>query len=281
MNKLKHELSIVAIIDSTIKKENNFKKSKGITLIALVITIVILLILAGVTITNLINNGIVEKTDVATEETRKQLASEIMNLKITNIQMSSYVDTKKLPTLQYLADKLCIDSDIEYVLTTSKALASCDQIIIPDGCSSIFTKLNEYPYEFEINSSMQLASIDGVKIADVTQDGNTDKDETFTLTQEQYDALINKSMTIDITSPSTLNVWVEVAEFPEGFNFNNCYIDYGYLETFINGKNCKYSIPYFASTWGMGVRTTERGIELYVSVKDLQSVSGKIVLTKY
>ena len=187
------------------------KKSKGITLIALVITIVILLILAGVTINNFINTGVVEKADSATEETRKQIASEIMNLKITNIQMSSYVDTKKLPTLQYLADNLCTDSDIEYVLTTSKALASLNKIDTT-GCSSIFTKLREYPYEFEINSSMQLASIDGVKIADTSKSENENSDETVTITKEQFEQLLNRSAptldyenAVDISSYITEN----------------------------------------------------------------------------
>ena len=166
----------------------SFIKEKGITLISLVVTIVILLILAGVTINNLINNGLVEKTDVATEETRKQIASEIMNLKITNIQMSSYVENKTLPNLQYLADNLCTDADIEYVVTTSKAIASLDKIDTT-GCSSIFTKLKEYPYEFEINSSMQLASIDGVKIADVTQDGNTDTDDKEEVVEDEVEVI--------------------------------------------------------------------------------------------
>ena len=143
---------------------SKLKKTKGITLISLVITIVILLILAGVTINNLINNGVVEKADSATEETRKQIASEIMNLKITNIQMSSYVENKELASLQFLADNLCEDDDIQYVSLESKAIASLEKINTT-GYSSIYTKLKEYPYEFEINSSMQLASIDGVKIA--------------------------------------------------------------------------------------------------------------------
>ena len=44
------------------EEENNMKKNKGITLVALVVTIVVLLILAGVSI-NLVlgNNGIIAK----------------------------------------------------------------------------------------------------------------------------------------------------------------------------------------------------------------------------
>ncbi len=84
-----------------------------------------------------------------------------MNLKITNIQISSYVENEELPSLQYLADKLCEDNDIEYVTAKSKAQASLEKIDTTN-ISSIYTKLKEYPYEFEINGSLQLASIDGI-----------------------------------------------------------------------------------------------------------------------
>ena len=142
------------------KKKNN----KGITLIALVITIIILLLLAGITIAQLTGNGILSKTKKAKDENEKQTATETMNLKITEIQISSYSENKELPSLQYLADKLCEDNDIEYVLKESKKQASLDKIIVNDS-KSIFTKLKNYPYEFEINSSLQLASINGVKVA--------------------------------------------------------------------------------------------------------------------
>ena len=70
-----------------------------------------------------------------------------------------------MPTLQYLADGLCEDEEMEYVLLESKKSASLDKITIGEE-SSIFTKLKEYPYEFEIDAKLRLASINGVKIAD-------------------------------------------------------------------------------------------------------------------
>ena len=140
------------------------RKTKGITLIALVITIVILLILSGITIVSLTGeNGILKRAQVAKDTTNKNQAAETMNLKITNIQISSYAEKQELPSLQYVADRLCEDNDMEYVLLESKKTASLDKIIVSDG-KSIYTKLKEYPYEFEINSSLQLASINGVKV---------------------------------------------------------------------------------------------------------------------
>lgn len=140
------------------------RKIKGITLIALVITIVILLILSGITIVSLTGeNGLLKRAQVAKDTTNKNQAAETMNLKITNIQISSYAENQELPSLQYVADKLCEDNDMEYVLLESKKTASLDKIIVSEG-KSIYTKLKEYPYEFEINSSLQLASINGVKV---------------------------------------------------------------------------------------------------------------------
>lgn len=87
-----------------------------------------------------------------------------MNLKITNMQIEIYSREQRMPTLQEFADGLCIDEEIEYVNLKSKALAALEKIEVGEN-TSIFTKMKEYPYEFEINSSLQLASIDGIKVS--------------------------------------------------------------------------------------------------------------------
>ena len=151
------------------------KKQKGITLIALIVTIIILLILAGVTIGILMGeNGILNKADNASEETDKQTATEKINLKITNIQIATYTEKQQMPNLQDLADGLCNDeeNEIEYVITKDEPIASQLPFVDTNGYDSIFTKLTEYPYEFEIDSNLRLASIDGVKIADTNADKN-------------------------------------------------------------------------------------------------------------
>ena len=167
-------------------KQIKNKKERGITLIALVVTIIVLIVLAGISINLIFGQlGVVTKSKEAKEENLKQTAKEVMNLKITSIQIANYTENKTLPSLQFLADKLCEDNDMEYVLTQSKAHASLGKIDVTN-LSSIYTKLKEYPYEFEINDSLQLASIDGVKVAD------NNKEETVTLTKEQYDSVLNR-----------------------------------------------------------------------------------------
>lgn len=86
-----------------------------------------------------------------------------MNLKITNKQMETYAQEQRMPTLQQFSDELCEDNEIEYVELQSKKVGSLNKIEVGES-ESIFTKLKEYPYEFEINSSLQLASIDGIQV---------------------------------------------------------------------------------------------------------------------
>lgn len=63
------------------------KKNKGITLVALVITIILLLILAGITITQLTNNGLFEKAKLAKEKTNdsQKEENEILSNYISDI----------------------------------------------------------------------------------------------------------------------------------------------------------------------------------------------------
>lgn len=141
----------------------NLKRKNGITLISLVVTIIILIILAGVTLHLVLsNNGIINKTKEARDETDKQTATEKINLKITTAQMNSYVEKQKMPTLKELSLLLKEDSEIEYVTETKQI--SSTKYEVGESPTSIFTKLKNYQYEFEINSQLQLASINGVKI---------------------------------------------------------------------------------------------------------------------
>ncbi len=146
------------------KDTSNFKSVKAITLISLVITIIVLIILASVAIyLSLNNNGIFIKAKEAKEVTNKQEATDIINLKITTAQMNKYAEKQEMPTLQELADVLYEDDEIQYIVLESK-VADKEKVTVGDK-TSIYTKLNNYPYEFEINSSLQLASIDGIKVA--------------------------------------------------------------------------------------------------------------------
>ena len=175
-------------------------KNRGITLIALVITIIILLILAGVTIATLTGeSGILNKAKTAQNENEEETATEIINLKITNAQLQSYQEEEKMPNLQYLADRLCEDNEIQYVYNESKKQANTEKEKITVSGSSIFTKLINYPYEFEIDSSLRLASINGIKVAD---------NGTITVDKEKYNELVSKVENIGQTYTKTNRITI-------------------------------------------------------------------------
>lgn len=84
------------------KKLIKVKKEKGITLIALVVTIVVLLILAGVTIAMLTgDNGILTQAGKAKEETEKAEFSEKINLAIARQTIEQDVEKLENELLGY------------------------------------------------------------------------------------------------------------------------------------------------------------------------------------
>ena len=64
------------------------KNNKGITLVALVITIIILLILAGITINSLTGSGLFKKAELAKEETLIAQYKEKIELIKTETRLS-------------------------------------------------------------------------------------------------------------------------------------------------------------------------------------------------
>lgn len=201
------------------------KNEKGITLISLVITIIIMLILAGVVIILALgNNGLIGKAKEAKEETNKQTAIEQINLKITNSIMKKYAIDQREPNLQELADDFCEDEEIEYVELSARKLASIDKVEIGEN-KSFFTKLKKYPYEFEIGDSLKIVNIDGKKV-----------DST---------ASINfKNANLEITNISTIGCDAKVKENFEDalyvYVLNDKVQNYG-KENSIKIENCKES----------------------------------------
>ena len=77
-------------------KQNN----KGITLIALVVTIVVLLILAGITITALFgDNGLITRAKLADQKTQEGAANDISAIEDLGSQLNTIVNG---PTIESL-----------------------------------------------------------------------------------------------------------------------------------------------------------------------------------
>lgn len=144
----------------------------GITLIALIITIIVLIILASVVINlSLLNNGIFDRAKQARNLTNKQEATDRINLKILTAQANKYAENQEMPTLKELSEILKEDEEIQYITEASK-VASVEYNVTSENPTSIYVKLKEYSYEFEINSQLKLIKIDGKEVVDSNQQNN-------------------------------------------------------------------------------------------------------------
>ena len=125
-------------------KEKNLFKNSGITLIALVITVIVLLILAGVTVATLTgDNGLLGKAGNAKIETEKAEIRETIELECISLEgdknLKSKTDKEKL---EILVERLKTRNGLEeentdYVLS-SKFLS------ITTKHGAIFTVLYDY-----------------------------------------------------------------------------------------------------------------------------------------
>lgn len=105
------------------KTKNRNKHEKGITLIALVVTIVVLLILAAVTIVMTFGeNGIIQKSKNAKNSTIKATADDEVELAVSNLKMEKVVrDMTAEERRKYLEDDLKkIDKDSTVTINESK-----------------------------------------------------------------------------------------------------------------------------------------------------------------
>ena len=67
------------------------KENKGITLVALVITIIILLILAGITISSLTNTGLFAKAKEARDKTQNAAENQAKTLNEYEDELNKYI----------------------------------------------------------------------------------------------------------------------------------------------------------------------------------------------
>ena len=98
-------------------------RSKGITLVALVITIIILLILAGITISSLTNTGLFEKAKEARDKTQNATENQAKILNEYEDELNKYVSGTT--QTQKLADKVKVGDYVKYTPDT----ASTDSIL--------------------------------------------------------------------------------------------------------------------------------------------------------
>ena len=161
-------------------KTREIKTNKGITLIALVITIIVLLILAGVTIAMLTgDNGILTKANNSKNETAKATAKE----KVQTEVMASYGTDGKI-NLDQLNKNLQNISGIKYngnAISDSNKIASLPATVTVDG----------YNVTIEANGTTTASGTD----TPVTPPTGG----TITITDAKKDEMKNKTENSDLT----------------------------------------------------------------------------------
>ena len=108
--------------------KNQSKNNKGITLIALVITIIVLLILAGVTISALSGeNGILQRATEAKQKTEKGNAADQITMILAELQMEKHIGTTgMLDFLNSRFDSVVDNGDGTYTVTLDGYEATID-----------------------------------------------------------------------------------------------------------------------------------------------------------
>lgn len=141
-------------------KKYLIKKSKGITLIALVITIIVLLILAGVTIATLTgDNGILTQSGKAEEQTKEADAIEIVQIAVIgSFGTDGKIDIeelnknlKNIEGLTYKGSKLSDSNKIDKLQATVRVSGYDIQINSNGGVEKvpeIIAKIRENPTEY-------------------------------------------------------------------------------------------------------------------------------------
>lgn len=168
-------------------------KERGITLIALVITIVILIILAGVAINlTLGDNGIFKKATTAREDYGIAAAKEKIELKIAELQ----AEKKGKATLEELVEYLKDDPNIDYTVSLTEITASLTSDIIVEDAEEIYVVYNKY--QFKIKKNLEVQYISRVEIDTTTSTIINNFELNITNANGEY-------LTIDASSATTNN----------------------------------------------------------------------------
>ena len=143
------------------------KNQKGITLVALVITIVVLLILAGVTISMVMGpNGVLTNSQIAKEKSAKGTANDALSTALSSLSTNYYANsTNGTPIGNVITDNLKAQAP-EYTFTVDGNTA--------DGGKVITMKKDNYTFKAAISPQLTVSEF---KMTAGANDSN--RNETF------------------------------------------------------------------------------------------------------
>ena len=200
------------------------RNSKGITLITLVVTIIVLIILAGVSINMLVGeNGIIKKAQEAKENTELAQVQEQKNLNELYWQMDNGLDLGG-----EFGQNACTNCILIY--TKEQLIALRDRVNGGDTCEGKTIKLMN---DIDLNGSDSDQWIPMKEFAG-TFDGDYHSIKNLYMKSEQYKVL---SMFENLT---------ETAEV-KNLRIENCYIENNYQQVIYNEGLGKYVCENYAS----------------------------------
>ncbi len=151
------------------------KENKGVTLVALVITIIVLLILAGVTLSMVIgNNGIFTKANDASNKTSLSAATDAVRMALLETQTSAYKDdnnyTSDFTVAKLVSDTTGYGKTFEdsmktsgYTKATSTLSKANEYTIAADGEGvkvNVYVNSNHKNYEIKIAKDGAISAAD-------------------------------------------------------------------------------------------------------------------------
>ena len=164
------------------------RQEKGITLVALIITIIVLLILAMVSISLVMNGGIIDKSKAAVDKYSEEEIGEQLKLAYSEYQMSQYTGTP-----------IDIQAKLQeiYGANTTATLAN----------GKLKATINGKIYQYDVNSGKSGEYIDPINYGEKTKAtiepgddiiiGRTEKFKVFSVTNSEIKAMPYYNLKLD------------------------------------------------------------------------------------
>ena len=218
--------------------KKKFKSNNGITLVALVITIIILLILAGITISSLTNTGLFGKAQEAKEKTQNATENQAKTLNEYEDELNKYISgTVEVPKIKKVADNL--GTVLSTTDNTELQDAYGNKIVVPAG--------------FKLVSNDDTSSAQTVDKGIVIEDATVDSEGKATATAGSQFVWIPVGKIFTAVAKTEANTKTielnrytfDVSGNPTAQNENIVETYYQELETSNKGNTVAKSIPNF------------------------------------
>lgn len=135
------------------------KNQKGITLVALVITIVVLLILAGVTISMVMGpNGVLTNSQIAKEKSAKGTASDALSTALSSISTTYYANSTNGTPIGNVNESTLNAQAPEYTFKVEGSTA--------EGGKVITMKKDNYTFKAAISPQLTVSEFKMIEGAD-------------------------------------------------------------------------------------------------------------------